>query len=230
MDTWTILWIILVILVIGSFTILIIFNNRRSALEKGLKEAIRQAGWKMRDDLITGKDNHGNSWQMSFNGEGINCALHWTTTSVHLRKGAFVIMPAASADIFTGPNRRLVYRLTGTGKNWLEDGMKTLQLATSRGNTLVLGSDDFRKRFSIYGFNEGDVNGLITPEIEVMLSNFPNSPGQPPAPVYVFLNRTSLQVYAEPAEHSMDQFTHMVMLGNALAQKIAEIPEENIQS
>jgi hypothetical protein len=230
MDTWTILWIILAILVTGSFAILIIFNNRRSAMEKGIKEAIGQAGWKIRDDLITGKDNYGNSWQMSFSGEGINRALHWTTTSVHLRKGAFVIMPAASAEIFTGANRRLAYRLTGTGKNWLEDGMKTLQLATSRGNALALGSDGFRKRFSVYGFNQGDVNGLITPEIETMLSNFPNLPGQPPAPVYVFVNRTSLQVYAETAEHSMDQFTHIVMLGNALSQKVAEIPEEDIQS
>jgi hypothetical protein len=210
MDTWTILWIILVILVIGSFAILIIFNNKRSALEKGIKEAIGQAGWKIHDDLITGMDGNNHTWQISFSGEGINRALHWTTTSVHLRKGVLVIMPAASAEIFSGANRRLAYRLTGTGKNWLEDGMKTLQLATSRGKALKLGSDDFQKRFSIYGFQEGAVQGLITPEIEAMLANFPNMPGQPPAPVYVFVNRTSLQV-------------------NNLAQKVAEIPEEITQ-
>ncbi|MEN6435263.1 MAG: hypothetical protein ABFD58_05530 [Anaerolineaceae bacterium] len=226
MDTWTILWIILVILVIGSFAILIIFNNRQSALEREIKEAIGQVGWKIHDDLITGSDSTGISWQMGFSGEGINRSLHWTTTSVHLRKGALVIMPATTADIFSSANRRLAYRLIRSGKNWLEDGIMTLQQATSRGKELALGTEEFRKHFSIYAIDEEEAQTLIVPEIEAMLSHFPNKPGQPSTPVYVFLNHSVLQVYAETAEHSMDQFTHIVMLGIALAHKVAEIQKE----
>lgn len=210
------MWFVLVILVVAGFAAILLFNRRLSRLEQAVIEAARQAGWDVKDQQISGTNSNGISWNMDINGVGINSALYWRTEEVHLERGALVMLPRMALEIFQGEGSRLVFQLTSRGKNWLQKGMKPLKLALINGHEISAGSPEFHKRYGIFSTLQEMDEPFLSAELETMLLNFPNRPDQPGAPVYVFLDRNSLQIFAETAERSMDQFFHLEMLGSVL--------------
>lgn len=212
------MWLILVIMVVGGFAAILLFNRRLTGLEQAVIESAKQAGWRVHEQHISGTNAQGIPWNMDISGVGINSALYWRTDEVHLESGALVILPRMALEMFQGEGRRLAFQLINSGKNWLQTGMKPLKLALINGHEVHTGSQEFQKRYDIYSTLQelGEIN--LPAQLETMLLDFPNRPDQPGAPVYVFLDRTSLQIFVETAERNMDHFRYLEMLGSALIE------------
>ncbi len=225
MDLWILLWLVLVVLIIGGF-ILILRNFRiASGLENALAESIRQAGWKIHGSQINGSSSDGIDWQMDVCGKGINPTLYWYSETVHLRKGALAIVPRAVGDMFRAESRSLTFRLVNSGKNWLKEGLKTLQHAAVNGQEIFAGTPEFQERFLVFSTNINLAQILIMPELENLLLHFPNRVGQPPAPVYVFISKTNVQVYVESPGSNMDQLSRLETIGTTIARNVRAFPE-----
>lgn len=225
MDTQTIVFIILFLVVAAGFILLLIMNSGADRNEKEILAAARRSGWKPGKQAFSGITDTGINWSLELSNEGQENSLFWHTEDIRLKGNLLAILPALVLPVLTGKSSKMAFRMTGRGKNWLKPGIKTLQLALERGGTVQAGSDRFRQRYSIYANNTDWAKSLLTPEVEALLMDFPVQAGQPFTPVYVLLNPTELQVFAETSDRNMEVYTHLVNLGAELSTRIQALQE-----
>lgn len=225
MDSQTIGFAILFIVVTAGFALLLVLNSRADLAEKETHTAARQAGWKTGKNQYSGSSSTGIDWVLNLNSEDSNDTLFWHTENACLKGGVLVILPRMVLQVFSGKSSKMAFSLTGRGRNWLKPGIKTLQLAIEKSQAVEAGSEDFQKRYCSYSNLPEAAVAILTPAVETLIMDFPVQPGQPFTPVYIVINASSLQVFAETTLQNIDAYTHMVNLGTAISVQVKSVQE-----
>ncbi len=225
MDSQTIVFIFLFLAVTAGFILLLALNSRVDHSEKEILNAARQSGWKVGKQQFSVTSSKGVEWTLETNNPGATNSLYWHSENVRLNGGVLVVVPRLMLQVFSGKSSKMAFRLTGSGRNWLRPGLKTLQLAIEKSQAVDAGSDRFQQRYCCFSNLPEVVKGILSPEVETLLMDFPAQPGQPFTPVYIILSASSLQVYAETSLQSMIAYTCLVDLGTALSTQVAAYQE-----
>ncbi len=223
MDPKTVVFAVLFLAVTAGFVLLLIMNSKSDQAEKAVLNAARQSGWKAGKQQFSGTSSTGIDWTLELSSGESNNSLYWHTGNVRLSGGVLVIVPRLVLQVFSGKSSKMAFRLTGIGRSWLKPGLKTMQLAIEKSQEVEAGSAGFQQRYCIFSNLPGSAAAILTPEAESLVMDFPAAPGQPFTPVYIILNASSLQLFAETALQNMEAFTHMVNLGTALGACIKEM-------
>lgn len=225
MDSQTLVFIFLFLAVTAGFILLLALNSRVDHSQKEILNAARQSGWKVGKQQFSGTGSTGVEWTLETNNPGATNSLYWHSENVRLNGGVLVVVPRLMLQVFSGKSSKMAFRLTGSGRSWLRPGLRTLQLAIEKSQPVDAGSDRFQQRYCCFSNLPAVVQGILTPEVETLLLDFPAQPGQPFTPVYIVLSARSLQVFAETSLQSMEAYTCLVDLSTALSTQVAAIQE-----
>ncbi len=227
MDSQTIVFVFLFLAVTTGFVLLLALNSRADRAEKEILNAARQSGWKVGKQQFSGTDSTGAEWTLETNNPGATNSLYWHSENVRLNGGVLVVVPRLMLQVFSGKSSKMAFRLTGSGRSWLRPGLKTLQLAIEKSQAVDAGSERFQQRYCCFSNLPEVVKGILSPEVEALLMDFPAQPGQPFTPVYIVLSSSSLRVFAETSLQTMKAFTCLVDLGITLSAKVNTLQDKD---
>lgn len=227
MDSQTIVFVFLFLAVTTGFVLLLALNSRADRAEKEILNAARQSGWKVGKQQFSGTGSTGAEWTLETNNPGATNSLYWHSENVRLNGGVLVVVPRLMLQVFSGKSSKMAFRLTGSGRSWLRPGLKTLQLAIEKSQAVDAGSERFQQRYCCFSNLPEVVKGILSPEVEALLMDFPAQPGQPFTPVYIVLSSSSLRVFAETSLQTMKAFTCLVDLGITLSAKVNTLQDKD---
>ncbi|HPC06290.1 MAG TPA: hypothetical protein PLI60_06175 [Anaerolineaceae bacterium] len=227
MDSQTIVFVFLFLAVTTGFVLLLALNSRADRVEKEILNAARQSGWKVGKQQFSGTGSTGAEWTLETNNPGATNSLYWHSENVRLNGGVLVVVPRLMLQVFSGKSSKMAFRLTGSGRSWLRPGLKTLQLAIEKSQAVDAGSERFQQRYCCFSNLPEVVKGILSPEVEALLMDFPAQPGQPFTPVYIVLSSSSLRVFAETSLQTMKAFTCLVDLGITLSAKVNTLQDKD---
>ena len=227
MDSQTIVFVFLFLAVTTGFVLLLALNSRADRAEKEILNAARQSGWKVGKQQFSGTGSTGAEWTLETNNPGATNSLYWHSENVRLNGGGLVVVPRLMLQVFSGKSSKMAFRLTGSGRSWLRPGLKTLQLAIEKSQAVDAGSERFQQRYCCFSNLPEVVKGILSPEVEALLMDFPAQPGQPFTPVYIVLSSSSLRVFAETSLQTMKAFTCLVDLGITLSAKVNTLQDKD---
>ncbi|HQN04616.1 MAG TPA: hypothetical protein PK174_04285 [Anaerolineaceae bacterium] len=227
MDSQTIVFVFLFLAVTTGFVLLLALNSRADRVEKEILNAARQSGWKVGKQQFSGTGSTGAEWTLETNNPGATNSLYWHSENVRLNGGVLVVVPRLMLQVFSGKSSKMAFRLTGSGRSWLRPGLKTLQLAIEKSQAVDAVSERFQQRYCCFSNLPEVVKGILSPEVEALLMDFPAQPGQPFTPVYIVLSSSSLRVFAETSLQTMKAFTCLVDLGITLSAKVNTLQDKD---
>jgi len=227
LDSQTIVFVFLFLAVTTGFVLLLALNSRADRVEKEILNAARQSGWKVGKQQFSGTGSTGAEWTLETNNPGATNSLYWHSENVRLNGGVLVVVPRLMLQVFSGKSSKMAFRLTGSGRSWLRPGLKTLQLAIEKSQAVDAGSERFQQRYCCFSNLPEVVKGILSPEVEALLMDFPAQPGQPFTPVYIVLSSSSLRVFAETSLQTMKAFTCLVDLGITLSAKVNTLQDKD---
>jgi len=227
LDSQTIVFVFLFLAVTTGFVLLLALNSRADRAEKEILNAARQSGWKVGKQQFSGTGSTGAEWTLETNNPGATNSLYWHSENVRLNGGVLVVVPRLMLQVFSGKSSKMAFRLTGSGRSWLRPGLKTLQLAIEKSQAVDAGSERFQQRYCCFSNLPEVVKGILSPEVEALLMDFPAQPGQPFTPVYIVLSSSSLRVFAETSLQTMKAFTCLVDLGITLSAKVNTLQDKD---